>query len=101
VIRRGDLSIDLAAHQVKYAGNPVQLTATEFRILRFLASKPGRVLKRDEIIDAALERNSDVFDRTIDVHITSIRRKLGRGGDMVQTVRGVGYRFSDGRAETE
>jgi DNA-binding response OmpR family regulator len=101
LIRRGDLVIDVACHQVKYTGQEIDLTATEFRILQFLASKPGRVLKRDEIIDAALERDSDVFDRTIDVHITAIRRKLGKGGDMIETVRGFGYRFRDGRSSVE
>lgn len=101
VIRRGELVIDVACHQVKYAGEPIELTATEFRILQFLSSKPGRVLKRDEIIEAALERNSDVFDRTIDVHITAIRRKLGKGGEMIETVRGFGYRFRDSRVTGE
>jgi DNA-binding response OmpR family regulator len=97
VIRRGDLMIDVGCHQVKLGEREVQLTATEFRILQFMASRPRRVLKRDEIIEAALDRDSDVFDRTIDVHITSIRRKLGKGADLVQTVRGFGYRFRDGR----
>lgn len=95
VVRRGELLIDVGGHQVKYAGRPIQFTATEFRILQFLASRPGRVLTRDEIIDGALERDTDVFDRTIDVHITAIRRKLGAGGEMVETVRGFGYRFRE------
>lgn len=99
VIRRGDLLIDVGCHQVKVGGQEVQLTATEFRILQYLASRPGRVLKRDEIIEAALDRDTDVFDRTIDVHITAIRRKLGKGADLVETVRGFGYRFRDGRGE--
>ncbi len=97
VIRRGDLLIDIGCHQVKLGEHEVQLTATEFRILQFMASRPGRVLKRDEIIEAALDRDTDVFDRTIDVHITSIRRKLGKSADLVETVRGFGYRFRDGR----
>jgi len=97
VIRRGDLVIDVGGHQVKLGEHEIQLTATEFRILQFMASRPGRVLKRDEIIESALDRDTDVFDRTIDVHITSIRRKLGKGADLVETVRGFGYRFRDGR----
>jgi DNA-binding response OmpR family regulator len=101
VIRRGDLVIDVGCHQVTCAGHEVQLTATEFRILQFLASRPGRVLKRDEIIDAAMDRDSDVFDRTIDVHVTAIRRKLGRGGELIETVRGFGYRFRDGRTSDD
>ncbi len=95
-IRRGDLLIDVSAHLVKYAGREIQLTATEFRILQFMATRPGRVLKRDEIIESALDRDSDIFDRTIDVHITAIRRKLGKGGELIETVRGFGYRFSEG-----
>lgn len=101
VIRRGELIIDLASHEVRYAGQLVQLTATEFRILEFLAKRPGRVLKRDEIIDAAIDRDSDVFDRTIDVHITGIRRKLASGSDLIETVRGFGYRFHDTRGGDE
>jgi len=99
VIRRGPLLIDISGHEVKYSGRPVQLTATEFRILQFLAGRPGRVTQRDEIIDAALDRESDVFDRTIDVHITSIRRKLREGGDLIETVRGFGYRFKSEASE--
>ena len=95
VIRHGDLAIDVARHEVTFAGKPVSLTATEFRILHFLASKPGRVLSRDDIIDAALGRDANVFDRTIDVHITAIRRKLGKGADQIETIRGFGYKFRD------
>jgi two-component system alkaline phosphatase synthesis response regulator PhoP len=98
VIRHGELSIDVNRHEVLCQGNPVALTATEFRILHFLASRPGRVLARDEIIDAALGRNAAVFDRTIDVHITAIRKKLGKGGDQIETIRGFGYKFRDASA---
>src|SRR6185503_3520327 len=90
VIRHGDLLIDVVRHEVKFDGKPITLTATEFRILHFLASRPGRVLSRDDIIDAALGRDANVFDRTIDVHITAIRRKLGRGSDQIETIRGFG-----------
>jgi DNA-binding response OmpR family regulator len=95
ILRHGDLSIDLTRHEVTVGGKPVALTATEFRILHFLASKPGRVLSRDDIIDAALGRDANVFDRTIDVHITAIRRKLGPAADRVETIRGFGYKFRD------
>jgi two-component system phosphate regulon response regulator PhoB len=100
VIRHGDLLIDVVRHEVTVGGKPVTLTATEFRILHFLASKPGRVLSRDDIIDAALGRDANVFDRTIDVHITAIRRKLGRGSDQIETIRGFGYKFRDTAAAT-
>jgi DNA-binding response OmpR family regulator len=96
VVRHGDLSIDLTRHEVTIAGKPVTLTATEFRILHLLATKPGRVLSRDDIIDAALGRDANVFDRTIDVHITAIRRKLGpAAADRIETIRGFGYKFRD------
>lgn len=95
VIRQGRLLINVAGHEVSYDGQAVTLTATEFRILQFLASRPGRVLSRDAIIDGALSRDAAIFDRTIDVHISSIRRKLGAGGDLIETVRGFGYKFTD------
>jgi two-component system phosphate regulon response regulator PhoB len=100
LIRHGDLQIDVVRHEVTSGGKPVSLTATEFRILHFLASKPGRVLSRDDIIDAALGRDANVFDRTIDVHITAIRRKLGKGADQIETIRGFGYKFRDTAAAT-
>ena len=93
IIRCGELVIDLSGHEVTYRGQRVALTATEFRILQFLASRPGRVFSRDEIIDAALGNETAVFDRTVDVHITAIRRKLGAGGEQVETIRGFGYKF--------
>ena len=96
VIRRGDLNIDVAKHEVTYAAQRVLLTATEFRILEFLASRPGRVLSRDDIIDGALGRDASVFNRTIDVHITALRKKLGpAGGSKIETVRGFGYKWAD------
>ncbi len=95
VMRCGELVIDSKRHEVTYASRPVALTATEFRILQFLAGRPGRVVSRDEIIDGALGRDAAIFDRTIDVHITSIRKKLGEGGGQIETVRGFGYKFKD------
>lgn len=94
-IRQGGLVVDPARHEVTWEGEPVSLTATEFRIVQFLATRAGRVLSRDEIIDAALGRDTAVFDRTIDVHITSIRKKLGAGGQQIETIRGFGYKFRD------
>ncbi|MDB5173840.1 MAG: response regulator with CheY-like receiver domain and winged-helix DNA-binding domain [Phycisphaerales bacterium] len=93
IIRTGDLVIDLQGHEVTSRGQRVTLTATEFKILQFLASRPGRVFSRDEILDAALGNDAAVFDRTVDVHITAIRRKLGSGAEQIETVRGFGYKF--------
>jgi DNA-binding response OmpR family regulator len=95
VIKRGLLVIDIDAREVTYEGKAIVLTATEFRILEYLANRPGRVVTRDSIIDAALGQNTAVMDRTIDVHITALRRKLGSGGEMIETVRGFGYKFRD------
>ena len=81
-------------------GRPVDLTASEFRILHFLARKPGWVFTRQQIVDAAQGEDSYlndrfVTDRSVDVHMVSLRRKLGRAGTMVETVRGVGYRLKE------
>ena len=96
VVRRGDLTIDTAKHEVLYGQQRVALTATEFRILEYLARRPGRVLSRDEIIDGALGRDAAITDRTIDVHMTALRKKLGpHGGRQIETVRGFGYKWAD------
>jgi two-component system phosphate regulon response regulator PhoB len=95
VIRRGGLLIDVAQHEVSFDGQKISLTATEFRILEYLANRPGRVLSRDDIIDGALGRDAAVFNRTIDVHITALRKKLGAGGSHIETVRGFGYKWAD------
>jgi len=94
-IRRGDLLIDLDRREVTYAEIPIELTATEFRLLHFLAAHPGHVFTRGELIDNVLGRDIAVLDRTIDVHIMALRRKLGNRGDCVETVRGFGYRFQE------
>jgi len=94
-VRAGSILIDVGRHEVSCEGKPVSLTATEFRILHYLASRPGRVVSRDEIIDGAMDREAAVTDRTIDVHITSIRKKLGGEGGVIETVRGFGYKLRE------
>jgi two-component system phosphate regulon response regulator PhoB len=96
VIRQGEVLIDLSRHEVTSAGKQVTLTPTEFRILHFIAARPGRVLSREQIIDAAVGNDMAVFDRTIDVHIAAIRRKLGKAGDRIETIRGFGYKWREG-----
>ncbi len=93
VLRRGGLVVDVGRRSVAWKGRAVELTATEFRILEHLARRPGRVLSRSEIIDEALGRDEAITDRSIDVHVTALRRKLGAGGELLETVRGFGYRF--------
>jgi DNA-binding response OmpR family regulator len=98
VIRQGELLIDLTRHEVSYEGEQIVLTPTEFRILHFIAARPGRVLSRDQIIDAAVGNEMAVFDRTIDVHIAAIRRKLGKAGERIETIRGFGYKWREADA---
>ena len=95
VFRVSELTIDVARHEVTYAGRSVSLTAGEFRILKYLAARPGRVLSRGEIIEGALDGSVDGLSRTIDVHLACIRKKLGAGSSLIETIRGVGYRLAE------
>lgn len=95
VLQAGDLVIDIGRHLVTFRGRPLTLTMAEFSILRFMATRPGRVLRRVEIIQGALGKNTDGLSRTIDVHMAAIRRKLGRNANLITTVRGVGYKIAE------
>ena len=97
LIRRGEISIDLNSHEVSCQGKVVELTATEYRLLQFMASHPGHVFSRNSIIENVLGRNVTVLDRTIDVHIMALRRKLGECGEWIETIRGFGYKFREDR----
>lgn len=91
------LVIDAAAHEVTSTGERVMLTATEFSLLKLLASNPGRVFSREFLLEEVWGNDAVVFDRTIDSHIQRLRKKLGGSdspGDYIETVWGVGYRFS-------
>jgi two-component system phosphate regulon response regulator PhoB len=95
VVRRGRLIINIGTHEVTWDGQRIALTATEFRILEFLASRPERVNARDDILEA-LGKEVASFDRTVDVHVTALRKKLGTaGGKHIETVRGFGYKWTD------
>jgi two-component system phosphate regulon response regulator PhoB len=94
VVRDG-LVVDAGRHELKVDGEPVTLTATEMRLLHFLASHPGRVFTRDHILSRVIGEQAVVIDRNIDVHIGALRRKIGPYRDYLETVRGVGYRFRD------
>jgi DNA-binding response OmpR family regulator len=89
------VSVDRRRHQAIAEGKTLQLTRSEFRLLDTLIRQPGRVFHRTELIDAALGEDTMVMERTIDVHIRALRRKLGPHADVIETVRGVGYRFRD------
>jgi two-component system alkaline phosphatase synthesis response regulator PhoP len=94
-IRRGDLVIEPGRHEVTVKGERVELTNLEFRILHALARKPGWVFSRYRIVDATQGETAAVTERSVDVHIVSLRRKLGAHGNCIETVRGVGYRFKE------
>lgn len=93
-IEHGPLTMDFSAHRVSINGAEVGLTLTEFKILAELLKQVGQVLTREKLRERALG-NLNVTDRTIDVHMASLRKKLGQMGDHIETVRGVGYRFAD------
>lgn len=95
----GPISIDRARHEVRVGDTPVQLTATEFRLLQALAAARGRVLDRDQLIDSVLGTGVGVTNRTIDVHVAALRKKLGDAANWIQTVRGVGYTFREPQPE--
>jgi two-component system phosphate regulon response regulator PhoB len=95
VIIIGDLQIHPSRYEVFVKGKPVKLTTTEFGILLCLARRPGWVFTRYQIIDAVKGEDYIVTDRAVDVQIVNLRKKLGSLGHLIDTVRGVGYRFKD------
>lgn len=95
VINMHDLSIHPGRHEVSLKNKRVDLTATEFRILHFLARRPGWVFTRYQIVDAVHGDDYPVTERSIDVQIVGLRRKLKKAGAYIETVRGIGYRFKD------
>jgi DNA-binding response OmpR family regulator len=90
-----DLTIDLSKHEVTIMNEPIPLTLTEFKLLHQLASKPGRVFTRDQLLDAISGPETLVIDRTIDVHIASLRKKLKSFANRIITIRGIGYKFRE------
>ncbi len=94
IIQFREITVHRERHAVSVGGEPVVLTPMEFRVLAVLISKPGKVFTRGEIADAAHHEENVVTDRAVDVQIAALRRKLGSAGQYIQTVRGVGYRFS-------
>jgi two-component system phosphate regulon response regulator PhoB len=98
VVEAQGVRIDRVRHQATVGGKPVELTPTEFRLLECLLRQPGRAFTRHQLMDAAIGEGSIVLERTIDVHIKTLRRKLGMS-DVIETVRGVGYRFKEPAVE--
>ncbi len=95
VIRIHDLVIDPRRHAVLVNGESVQLTFTEFGILNYMARRPGWVFTRYQIVDAVRGEDYPVTDRSVDVQVVGLRKKLGVAGKYIETVRGVGYRFKE------
>jgi DNA-binding response OmpR family regulator len=94
-VLRGPLGIDLGRHEARLHGELLDLTPTEMRLLHFLASHPGRVFPRAHLLSRVIAEDALVTERNIDVHVRSLRQKLGARADLIETVRGVGYRFAD------
>lgn len=94
----GTLVIDPARHTVEMDGAPVDLTLTQYRLLHFLAARPGFVRTRDQIVSAVRGEGTVLSSRAIDVHVAALRQRLGERGELIETVRGVGYRLSAERA---
>ncbi len=91
----GGVTIDQARHIVRIAEERVDLTATQFRLLAYLAERPGFVRTRDQIVAAVRGEDAVLSSRAIDVHVAALRQKLGDRGRVIETVRGVGYRIAD------
>ena len=91
----GPLTVDPGRHKVEIKGKEIQLTYTEFRILRMLVENPGRAFSRQQIVDQVRGESYSVTERIVDVQMVSLRKKLGALGDWIETVRGVGYRFRE------
>ena len=89
------VTVDRRRHRATIDNVPIELTPSEFGLLNALVRQPGRAFSRDELIDAALGENTIVLERTIDVHIRALRKKMGENAGLIETVRGVGYRFKE------
>ncbi len=104
VIETAGLRLDLQTREVTVQGRPIQLSALEFKLLHFLASQPRRVFSREQLLDNVWGRDRFVTPRTVDVHIRRLREKIEKqegSPQYVQTVRGSGYRFSPGEADSQ
>lgn len=97
ILKRGPLVINSGRREVTVAGEPVSLTFSEFEMLRLLARRAGWVFTRKQIVNEIKGDDYPVTERAIDVQVVGLRKKLGKLGDCVETIRGVGYRFRDGR----
>jgi two-component system phosphate regulon response regulator PhoB len=95
VVEHLGIQIDRTRHRASVGGQELDLTPTEFRLLECLVRQPGRAFTRHQLMDAAIGDGAIVLERTIDVHIKTLRKKLNEAGEYIETVRGVGYRFRE------
>lgn len=97
VLQAGKISVDVERHLVKINGEQVDLTATEFKLLRLLMERRGRVQTREHLLINVWNYETEIETRTVDTHVRRLREKLGAEADWIETIRGVGYRFSERR----
>lgn len=93
----GPLTVDRSAHRASIDGEELNLTATEYKLLVVLLERRGRVQSRAQLLEAVWEAHPDIQTRTVDMHVQRLRNKLGETGEMIETLRGFGYRFRAGR----
>lgn len=94
-ITRKGITVDRRRYVVTIDDAPLNLTKSEFRLLDTLIRQPGRAFSRGELVDSALGEDTMVLERTIDVHVRALRKKMGDSADLIETVRGIGYRFQE------
>lgn len=92
------VTVDRRRYRVEINNKAIKITKSEFRLLDTLIRQPGRAFDRSELVDAALGEDTMVLERTIDVHIRSLRKKMGDNAELIETVRGIGYRFAEPKA---
>ena len=96
IIKIGNIiEVDIEKYETKINGEKIELTTTEFKILRLLVERKGRVFSREQILDSIGSQEKGVLDRTIDVHIKNLREKLGPGGEFIRSIRGIGYKIEE------
>lgn len=94
-LNSGDIEIDIPRHRVTVKGKEIVLTPMEFKLLTILLERRGRVQSREQLLNDVWNIEADITTRTVDTHIKRLRQKLGKAGDALETIRGMGYRFQD------
>jgi two-component system phosphate regulon response regulator PhoB len=98
ILTIGSITIDREEHRVSVDGRPIDLTPTEYKLLLILAERRGRVQSRAHLLETVWEAAPDIQTRTVDMHVQRLRTKLGEAGDLIETVRGFGYRLKSGHS---